>query len=104
MTLDSACVVPLHAMDPAFTLSPEIRDRIRKNAGNFLLALKVLLACLVMLRFYKLGQMVNRRQVVAASKASKAAAKGKAADAAAAGKPDSGAGKASAAKRRAKAT
>ena len=88
-------------MDPALALSPEIRERIRKNTGNFLLALKVLLACLVMVRFYKLGQLVNRRQVVADAKA---AAKGKAADAAAAGKPDSGAGKASAAKRRAKAT
>jgi hypothetical protein len=91
-------------MDPALALSPEIRERIRKNTGNFLLALKVLLACLIMVRFYKLGQMANRRRVVADAKASKAAAKGKAADAAAAGKPDSGAGKASAAKRRAKAT
>ena len=90
-------------MDPAFTLSPEIRERIHKNTGNFLLALKVLLACLIMVRFYKLGQMVNRRKVVAAAKATKAAAKGKGADAAASGKPESGAGKAPEAKRRAKA-
>ena len=90
-------------MDPALALSPEIRERIRKNTGNFLLALKVLLACLIMVRFYKLGQMVNRRKVVAAAKATKAAAKGKGADAAASGKPESGAGKAPEAKRRAKA-
>ena len=91
-------------MDPAFVLSPEIRERIRKNTGNFLLALKTLLVCLVMVRFYKLGQMMNRRRAVADAKAAKATAKGQAADGAAAGKPDSGAGNASAAKRRAKAT
>ena len=85
-------------MDPNFALSPEVRERIRQNTGNFLLALKVLLACLIMMRFYKLGQLANRRQAVAATKAKKASAKGS--DAGTAG---AAAGSASAVKRRAKA-
>jgi hypothetical protein len=91
-------------MDSNFVLTPETRERIRQNSGNFLTALKVLLACLVMMRFYKLGQLMNRRQVVAGAKAKKASGSAKASDAAAAGKPDAAAGKvASAVKRRAKA-
>lgn len=90
-------------MDPSFSVSPEMRERIRQNTGNFLMALKVVLVCLVMMRFYKLGQLANRRQVVAAAKEKKAPASAKASDAGAAGKADKAAGSASAVKRRAKA-
>jgi hypothetical protein len=91
-------------MDPeSFSVSPEVRERIRQNAGNFLMALKVMLVCLVMMRFYKLGQLVNLRQVVAAAKGKKAPASAKASDAGAAGKTEKAAGSASVVKRRAKA-
>ena len=88
-------------MDPSLAVSPEMRERIRQNSGNFLMALKTLLACLIMMRFYKLGQLVNRRRAAETAGATKAAAKAKASDAAA--KPDKAAGSASAVKRRAKA-
>ena len=88
-------------MDPAFSVSPEMRERIRTNAGNFLFALKTVLACLVMMRFYRLGQLFNRRSLAAAAKPKKAAAAATAADAG--GKAEKAAGSASSVKRRAKA-
>lgn len=83
-------------MDQA--LSPEVVERIRVNSGNFLLVLKTVLVCLLMVRFYKLGRMVNARGVAAGG----AKAKGKA-SVAAARKPEPEAANASASKRRAKA-
>jgi hypothetical protein len=42
-------------------LSPEVQERFRTNVTHFLMALKVVLACLVFMRFYKLGQQFQRR-------------------------------------------
>ena len=57
-------------VEDLFKVSPETQTRLAKNIGNFLGAAKLLLALLLMMRFYKLGQLMKHR--AAAREAAKA--------------------------------
>lgn len=67
----------------AAPMSAERRASVDAHVGNFLLAIKVVLACLVFMRFYKLGALANARRAHAKAAAVRggagAAASGKAA-------------------------
>jgi hypothetical protein len=90
-------------------LSDEVKARFHDNAGWFLLAFRIILACLIFVRFHKLGRAFNARQVAKAasaagggSDAAGGAAKGEAAqgEEKAAGKGDGAAAGGGSAQRR----
>jgi hypothetical protein len=54
-------------------LSAEVKARFHGNVGWFLFVFRIVLGCLVFMRFHKLGRMMNARRVVRAAEAAKAA-------------------------------
>ena len=56
-------------------LPEDVKERIHANTGVFLLALKAVLGCLILMRFYKLGQAMKLQRAREASAKAKAEAK-----------------------------